>query len=358
MKKLLLKFKCVAVFAILWFACGNIVQAQIPVRDYTALGAEGYYNFDCKSAQANQTNKNNGTAAWYANFENWYNTGSSGQYPAGRGIPPGWSFANGVHCYGSEGEFLRAEMNDGGSTSPSAKYIIMPALPTTTVWSQLRMRIITRSDAGKTYEVFVTNGSDASNITVLSGALQANAGQNLQSPDRGIWRNSDGGAITTFDIGTAYVNANATQSRIGVRPTAASNARIDLYQIELYYEGVSGLAVSGIGPYSANLSWTAFPGTSTYTIEVGPQGFTPGTGMETFSYTSTANSFELTGLSSSQNYTVAVQSDADQVGCWATYNFQTTITCVAPTALTTVSSTDEAINISWTGATNAQGYNI
>jgi hypothetical protein len=230
------------------------LKAQIPVRDYNTLGAEAYYNFDCDNALASPTTVANGTAAWYANFENWASNGggvggSSGTYPGGRGIPNGWTFANGIHCYGTEGEFLRAEMGD------NAKYIIMPAMPAGTDWAHLRIRLTTRSDnASQSLNVFVTSGSDISNITVLGSIEGGQVTGSIHSPDRPTVPNTTG-KITVFDIGSAYVAANASGNRIGFMPSGGH--RVDLYQVEMWFEPVANLnvPVAGITPYTAEATW-------------------------------------------------------------------------------------------------------
>jgi len=342
--------------------CGTKdVNAQIPVRDYTVLGDAAYYNFDCKSAGATQATVANGTAAWYANFENWCNTnlggvgGTSAVTPGGRGIPPGWTFSSGIHCYGAEGEFLRAEMGTSGGNADT-KYIIMPALPATTNWASLRMRLTLNftSSSSTGFDVFVTDGSDLTNITLLGTVAYASHNNYIYSPDRGSTKYE--GSVHTFDIGTAYVNANATALRIGFKPH--NNVRVDLYQVELYYEGVTGTTASNIGPYAADVTWNAFPGTSNYTIEWGPQGYTPGSAAALGTATSTMNSYSISGLASSQLYTVAVKSDADLAGCWKTANFQTSILCAAPTALSASNQTTSTIDVAWTGAANSVGYNV
>ncbi len=117
-----------------------------------------------------------------------------------------------------------------------------------------------------------------------------------------IYSCSDG---STLSSGATFTNFTVTCSaQICLKPT--------------------NLTATNITTTSADLSWTARNGETSWNIEYGPAGFTPGTG--TMLTDIMDNPYELTGLTPTTSYDVYVQSncDADGTSSWsAKCNFTT-----------------------------------
>ncbi|MCR9172401.1 MAG: T9SS type A sorting domain-containing protein [bacterium] len=106
----------------------------------------------------------------------------------------------------------------------------------------------------------------------------------------------------------------------------------------------------------ADLSWNPVLGATTYDVEWGAPGFTPGTGTELGSVTGTANTTETaTGLVGNQFYDFYVQSDCGNG--WSQVGSFQYISCAAPTALTWAGGDLTSGSFNWTenaGATEWQ----
>lgn len=120
----------------------------------------------------------------------------------------------------------------------------------------------------------------------------------------------------------------------------------------------TGLASSSVSTTGANLSWTAVSGASNYTVQVKTS-----TSSTWTSYTATSNSLSLTGLTASTlyNYQVRTNCTSGSSAYTSGTNFTTaatTVTCNAPTGLTSGSITATTANLSWTAVTGASNYTV
>jgi hypothetical protein len=82
--------------------------------------------------------------------------------------------------------------------------------------------------------------------------------------------------------------------------------------------GVTGLSASNIGLTTADITWTS--GAGDFNIEWSTSLFTPGTGQQTGSASSSTNSYSMNGLNQATTYYVSVQADCgiDGVSSWST----------------------------------------
>ncbi len=120
------------------------------------------------------------------------------------------------------------------------------------------------------------------------------------------------------------------------------------------------ISFSGIDGYGATADWTVF-GTSYgfFNVEWGPTGFTPGQGTGLGSDTTHTLDYTITGLLPVTCYDFYVQADCSPNGtsAWVgPFNFCTTVSCPAPTAITLNSVTQTTAEFGWTST--ATDWNI
>ncbi len=117
--------------------------------------------------------------------------------------------------------------------------------------------------------------------------------------------------------------------------------------------------------YDATVTWaTNCASATTYDIEYGPAGFTPGTGTfltnQTVTITGPDASFTITGLTSNTNYSVYYRANCGgTTSAWSiANNFTTQISCFPPTALTISNLTSTSATGTWTAPATApsNGY--
>ncbi|MCR4965010.1 MAG: fibronectin type III domain-containing protein [Bacteroidales bacterium] len=109
------------------------------------------------------------------------------------------------------------------------------------------------------------------------------------------------------------------------------------------------LTVSAIGMSSATLTW--FSNADGFTIEYGPQGFTPGTGTTA---TTTSSTYDLTGLTAGTSYTVYVTADCgtDGSSTAASANFNTSL-CDTTDQCAYIFTLNDSFGDGWNGGSLA-----
>ena len=107
------------------------------------------------------------------------------------------------------------------------------------------------------------------------------------------------------------------------------------------------LTVTNIGMTTATVSWSS--NASSFNIEYGETGFTPGTGISATAYTTT---YDLTGLTSGTAYTVYITADCggiDGSSSAATTNFSTSL-CDVTDQCSYTFSLEDSFGDGWNGA--------
>lgn len=118
------------------------------------------------------------------------------------------------------------------------------------------------------------------------------------------------------------------------------------------------LSASNIAGTTADLSWTENGSATSWEIELGLNGFTP-TGTAT--NIGVWNPFPMTGLSSETSYDYYVRSDCgggDYSNWIGPYNFTTTVSCPAPSALGVSNILSISADFSWTENGSATEWDI
>ena len=111
----------------------------------------------------------------------------------------------------------------------------------------------------------------------------------------------------------------------------------------------SGLSTSALTTTTATLNWTENGSATEWTIEYGPDGFTPGTGTQ---MVTTGTSVGLTGLMPDTEYCFYVMANCgstiDSASVWTgPFCFTTIPSCAAPTNLGAMNITFNAANLFW-----------
>ncbi len=126
---------------------------------------------------------------------------------------------------------------------------------------------------------------------------------------------------------TVYFSNNVTQIRFRAVRGAGYTSDFAIDDISIH-EAPScphptSLAVSNVGPNSADLSWQENGSATTWNIEYGPAGFTQGQGT---TVSTTNNPYTLNGLTAATSYDFYVQSDCGgDLSTWeGPFNFRTT----------------------------------
>jgi hypothetical protein len=113
----------------------------------------------------------------------------------------------------------------------------------------------------------------------------------------------------------------------------------------------NALATANLMGTSVDLSWTENGTATTWQVQWDTAGFTPGTGNMAVT---TTNPHSLTGLAvtTSYDYYVRAVCTAPDSSTWAgPYTFMTTVSCVAPTALTATNISSTSADLAWTDST-------
>jgi len=188
---------------------------------------------------------------------------------------------------------------------------------------------------------------------VLVNGTQVSADYNPTTTD------TDPCATQTIDL-TAYIGTTFTlafQSSMKYNnaegnSSQGDNAFLDNISItEVTCFAPTALTATNITATSADLGWTNATAT-TWDIEWSTAGFTP-TGTPTITGTTT-NPHALTGLTATTAYEFYVRADCGggDMSAWVgPFSFTTTVSCVAPTALTATNITATSADLGWTNAT-------
>lgn len=121
----------------------------------------------------------------------------------------------------------------------------------------------------------------------------------------------------------------------------------------------TNLTATGITTIDADLEWTQYGSGTTWNIEWGVTGFTQGSG--TMITGTTANPYNLSGLTESTTYDFYVQTDCGGAGqsAWSgPHTFSTIASCLEPTTLTATNITETTVDLGWTEAGTAATWNI
>jgi len=177
--------------------------------------------------------------------------------------------------------------------------IVFPGVDTTLYpINSLQVTMWAKSSSTSYYPTFqVGVMTDPNDITTFTQVGTANVGNNT------AW----GEYITDLSNYTGYGRFVAIKA---VRPTSAWYAYVDDLQLSLTpaCPRVENLSVSNVTPSSADLSWTETGNGTSWTVEYGPQGFTPGDTSSTIAY-ATDTVITLTGLTPNTQYDVYVTVD-------------------------------------------------
>jgi hypothetical protein len=120
----------------------------------------------------------------------------------------------------------------------------------------------------------------------------------------------------------------------------------------------SGLATANLMGTSADLSWVENGSATSWEVEWDTTGFTPGTGT---AFTTGTNPYNLTGLATTTSYDYYVRAicTAPDSSSWAgPFTFTTTVSCVAPSALTAINITSTSVDLDWTENSAAISWEI
>ncbi len=125
----------------------------------------------------------------------------------------------------------------------------------------------------------------------------------------------------------------------------------------------TNFAINNVTGTSADVSWTPGSGNTSFYMEYGPSGFTPGTGTSiTGTHPGAQPPVLLTGLSPQTTYDIyfgeICNSGADTAKFPSPQSFTTTRLCPPPTAFMASNITSNSVDLSWNHAGGAPAFNI
>lgn len=168
--------------------------------------------------------------------------------------------------------------------------------------------------------------------------------------------------VVTHTDGTLTVNVADSVAYGGNIPSPTFNPRrfVGSVTYALAVTGnctpFTGFLIDSISAGSAKINWTPGASNTSFKVEYGVAGFTPGTGTTvTGNYPSTTQPpVVLTGLSANTAYDVWLEeycnTGTDTVGFPTAQGFTTTKLCAAPTAFTDSNLTSNSIDLGWAQA--------
>jgi len=182
-------------------------------------------------------------------------------------------------------------------------------------------------------------------------ALEATTNGTTWTP---LWTltGDQGNAWTLATVNLSAYAGSATLAFRFVGTTGAgftSDMAIDAITVEnIACPDPTTLTATNITSTTADLGWTEVGSATSWEVEYGLAGFTPGSGT---TVTSTTNPYSVSGLAVNTSYDFYVRSDCGASGfsAWVgPFNFTTTIACPAPTALEAINVLDTQADLSWT----------
>ena len=171
----------------------------------------------------------------------------------------------------------------------------------------------------------------------------------------------------TDGVGSVFVTDNIAFG--GGIPSPTFNPRRFLGSV-IYELGVTGnctpftnFAIDSISGTSARIDWTPGTGNTSFKVEYGPTGFTPGTGtVVTGTYPGGQPPVILTGLSAQTTYDVYFEeycnSGTDTVGFPGPQSFTTTKLCAPPNSLAISNVLATQADVSWMYPGSANDFDI
>lgn len=155
--------------------------------------------------------------------------------------------------------------------------------------------------------------------------------------------------LTAYRDGTVEINPatpNATATATLYKQLSNSVAQIKFEGILAACLPVNSLVLSGLASETADLSWVPNGAATTWDVEWGTVGFTPGTGAQIGTGTASQTSFQITGLSDLTTYHAYVRSNCGVDG---------TSTWVGPIAFTTL---QVPVSVPYYDAFDSNNWNI
>ena len=178
-------------------------------------------------------------------------------------------------------------------------------------------------------------------------------------------------AVTTFPGNFAQLNAGGISNGFGgVVPSLNFNPRgfvgsivVELDLIGNCVNSFTNVTTDSILATTAQVNWTPGATNSSFWLEYGLTGFTPGTGtMISGTYPGTQPPVNLTGLAVNTNYDYYIgeicNSGADSIYSASPYQFSTTRLCAPPTNLAVSSVLTTSADITWSHAGGANSFTI
>jgi hypothetical protein len=238
--------------------------------------------------------------------------------------------------------------------------------------TQFTDMVVTVSSAAGPFAVSAPNTavSYAGNSTqTITWAVASTTAAPVSCANVKISLSTDGGqtfptvlAASTPNDGTeALVIPNTPTTTARIKIEAVGNIFFDISNTNFTITAGSacgtatGLASSSVTTTSANISWTAVSGATSYAVDYKLNSSSTWTSLSTAQTTTTAS---LTGLASGSLYDWRVTATCTSgVGTAATAQFTTQAVCVAPAGLTSTPGSTTA-TVSWTAVTAATSYAV
>ncbi|MGB1041442.1 MAG: choice-of-anchor J domain-containing protein, partial [Flavobacteriales bacterium] len=211
-----------------------------------------------------------------------------------------------------------------GSTNTKASYLLSGTAPNrilTVEWLNWQWRY-NSADSAISFQVKLYETSNKVEFVYQQGPNPIN------SPTASIGLSGVGsgnGSYMSLENTGIFPSVRTTGGEISNLNTKPANGQVYIFEPPTCTPP-SGLSASGITLTDATISWTAASAGWYYSIEYGPAGFTPGTGMTD---TTRDTSINLTGLVGSTSYDVYVKSYCNLLDSSLSISFSFQTACAA-----------------------------